>query len=107
MKSIILLTVICFALPIQVIFSAPAAASGNTLININGPGLVNRPNYPYPNGQSNYITTDVIPGYSSTNAWNVTDDIQPGTTCIENYNCSSKYCNQATGLCQPACKSYQ
>lgn len=95
------LTVILVALPLAIL-----AAPATNVANVAGPGLINRPQYPYPNGQSNYKVSDVIPGYSSYNSWNVTDNLQYGTSCIENYNCTSKYCNQEAGLCQSPCKYY-
>lgn len=102
MKMPIVITVILVALPL-VIYSAPATNNAAYA----GPGLVNRPAYPYPNWQTNYKISDVIPGYSTYNTWNVTDNLQFGATCIENYNCTSKYCNQDTGYCISPCKYYQ
>jgi len=75
--------------------------------NTVDPGLVNRPQYPYPNGQSNYKIADYVPGYLFGYSWNVTDDLQYGTGCIENTNCTSQYCAQDTNTCQPACKVLQ
>jgi hypothetical protein len=88
MKMQIAITVIIAALPLLI-----NTQVAKNIEAVAGPGLVNRPQYPYPNGQSNYKPNDIIPGYALFNAWNVTDNIQYGTSCIENYNCTSKYCN--------------